>query len=242
VDIKLFWVMPLTNALRFMEKIDKFKSTFTLDTLVGKSFLVVPKIEGEEAHAIELDSQVAKSYVGFCEIHDDLEHVKNILSILDKNIEHEYSSKINQSFYHEIIMTYSKCFRSAEKRRRIKLDKNWIVGIRSDLRKHHDYLISVTDSHIAHAGDSNHFKSKVYLIWPKKITNPLQYSLRYVQGKVNSRNDIEFISLTNDLIDFLLLKTGEKRKQIEEKLCEEVNSKETLHWNERAKKLYPLEF
>jgi hypothetical protein len=219
------------------------ETSFVVDSVSNKKLIISASLEGKPAYAIELDSEIAKANTGYSEIYFDLKEVLKLLFILDQNMEHTYKSEIDSSIYRSILSLYARCFRGAEQRRRVKLDKAWLADFPSELLTHHDFLTDTTNSHIAHAGKSNHFGSKTYLLWPKDITTtPFPFNIKYYEGEVKSRNDIEFISLTNDLASRLISKVEEKIDRLQEKIFQEVKDEKIEYWNAKAKQEYPIKF
>ncbi|MCS5707790.1 hypothetical protein CC99x_002615 [Candidatus Berkiella cookevillensis] len=123
---------------------------------------------------IQIDTFLSIKVNGFKLIEKDLRETINFFEEYDRLIgDFDSNEVLIKALVRAIIITYGKCFVSADGRR-TKLDKSWIPA---DLKNIHEYLYTMRHQYVAHAGEGFEKSNSVFVIPPyEKIKKGKQAS------------------------------------------------------------------
>jgi len=130
------------------------------------------------------------------------------------------SALIRKALYTSLVITYGKCFASANGRR-LKLDKSAVFNKETDdLKLLHEQLIEVRNEYIAHGGSTDLESSSVSLVFHPDLTNKVPPIISIDSYYVNSLSKSSFQKYQKLIIylnDFVI----NKMNKLYEKVYEE---------------------
>jgi hypothetical protein len=133
-----------------------------------------------------LESKLADKYAAYVSIRKDLEFVKKSLGYLieieksDGRPIKEISGKLHikehdeflhcltQSIYFASVITYGKCFASAEGRKTKLERKDILIDASESVRGSHDQIIEIRNQYVAHGGVSDNEITMVKLLFSQE--------------------------------------------------------------------------
>lgn len=115
--------------------------------------------EGEICPYFIADSPIAKRLSGLAQIMHDLSHAKELMTL----IEQVDNDDIKYSLWLSSVVTYAKCFVSADGRG-VKLEEQHISKFNPEALSYHQQLIDLRNSYFAHAGDSESIRARIGII------------------------------------------------------------------------------
>jgi hypothetical protein len=125
----------------------------------------VPKIiirndEGDICPYFIADSPIVKRLSGLTQIMHDLLQAKELMTLIDQ----VDNDEIKYSLWLSSVVTYAKCFTSANNGRGIKLEEEHVNRFNPESLNYHKGLIELRHSYFAHAGDSESIRARIGII------------------------------------------------------------------------------
>ncbi|MDH5217392.1 MAG: hypothetical protein OEX19_06845 [Gammaproteobacteria bacterium] len=202
----------------------------TVDSEKGKSIIKVIE-DGEECETFVLEGKVAKRYIGFSLILQDLIDIilwlekahsclpKKEKSADQKTNKYNYNSSKNikdiktlKAYFYSSIITYGKCFSSTEERG-IKLEKK--NHIEKEYLKYHKRIIEYRNNLVAHAGGVYDSGEVIVVVHPKnKGSFRIEPNLWRLDFEDDRELEINFLGL----VKHVKLKVEATIKKIQENL------------------------
>lgn len=190
-----------------------------------------------------LESKLAEKYLGFVSIRKDLDFTKRSLKYLleieetDGRPIKETSGKLHirehddflhclrQSIYFASVITYGKCFASAEGRRTRLEKKDILIDADENLLRTHELIIDIRNQYVAHGGSSDNEIMMAKLLFPYEGNVVKQPKIAYSGASAMSerKDDIESFSKLTTLVYGAVDK---KIRIISQKLMEECISQD----------------
>ena len=116
--------------------------------------------EGEICPYFIADSHTAKRLSGLSQIMHDLSQAKELMTLIDR----VGNDEIKYSLWMSSVVTYAKCFISANNGRGIKLEEKHINKFNPESLNYHKGLIELRHSYFAHAGNSESIRARIGII------------------------------------------------------------------------------
>lgn len=121
--------------------------------------IIIKNKDGKQCPYFFADTPLSKRLSGLSQIMHDLNHAKELMTLADR-VE---DSNIAYSLWMSAIVTYGKCFASAEGRR-VKLEREHVKRFNSEAIDYHDALIAQRNEYFAHAGENAYETANVGVI------------------------------------------------------------------------------
>lgn len=209
--------------------------------------------DGRPCPMVELTSQIARQYAGYCLIEADLADARVWLQKVfdlfpkgadvshtpagDKTDSWQLSSSSKEDFklvkalWFAALVIYGKCFTQAEGRR-VKLEKS---NLPEGLRNYHDHIMGLRNTIVAHAGKTTYESSALNLVLhPDQQSGA--YSLKYGISRLDFKDDrddpVTFAQLISAAEDHVRSKRKDLEARIEER---ELRSRPLRAWYAEAK-------
>ena len=116
--------------------------------------------EGEICPYFIADSPIAKRLSGLSQIMHDLSQARELMTLIDR----VDNDEIKYSLWLSSVVTYAKCFVSANNGRGIKLEEEHVNKFNPESLNYHKELIELRHSYFAHAGDSESIRARIGII------------------------------------------------------------------------------
>ncbi len=165
---------------------------------------------GEKYLIVAVPGFVARKFVAYCSIKEDLELMLGYISVLRS----ETPKIVRSSLTYALIALYGKCFTDASENSAPKLEPKAIFTAEDTNLPVHNNLMQLRHNFIAHRGDTDSEIGIAFLAWPKEGNERSQ--VRFSQIKQISFSPDELAAIEK-LLKFLLdtavekiQKTGQK--------------------------------
>jgi hypothetical protein len=202
-----------------------FQLTKSVDRDNGKT-LVSITADGKDCETFVLKGKLAKKYIGFSLILEDLKNseawLKHAHSLLpdrnksgdQKNIEVIYKDSIDEEIsnlmkplYYSTIITYGKCF-AASTGRGVKLEHKDHIG--SEFKSCHKEIINLRNNLVAHAGGA--FDSGEVIVAPNPFgpefhVTPNLWRVEFDDDREIEISYLDLISHVKSNVEIVLKKT-----------------------------------
>ena len=205
----------------------------TVKNLSGKNKMAAVLFENQKAlPLIEIEATIRNKYIGYLQIFQDLEFIKECLIYLNNNFEKEDINFLKESVWISLIINYAKCFVHAQGRK-IKLEPN-VIFKNKDLLEIHNEIMDLRHQYIAHSGINSYEIPDVYLaldITNENIIKGFYFSFKkaFTSGKDKIKNYSILVEHVWQFVD-------NKIKTIDDKYREQLLKTNTIE--EIIKKAY----
>lgn len=124
-----------------------------------KAKIIIKDKDGKVCPYLFADTPLAKRLSGLTQIMHDLDHAKELMSLTDT----VDNSEIAYSLWMSSVITYGKCFASADGRKS-KLEREHVKRFNPEAIDYHNALIAQRNEYFAHAGQNDYENSNVGVI------------------------------------------------------------------------------
>ena len=151
----------------------------------GKKYKFLPLSELMSSLPKEIGRQI-KTLEGWLTIRNDLRFVnENLEFMLNADVGDEWL-KILQSMYFTVIVTYAKCFNSANGR--ATLNKKMFFKKNKELEIIHDLLIEVRNNYVAHGASGYNTETEIFYAIEKNGDNSPQKGIESISAWIGFPN------------------------------------------------------
>lgn len=121
--------------------------------------IVIENKDGKQCPYFFADTPLARRLSGLTQIMHDLGHAKELMSLADTVDD----SNLAYSLWMSAVVTYGKCFASAEGRK-IKLELEHVTRFNPEAIDYHNALLDQRNTYFAHAGQNEYEQANVGVI------------------------------------------------------------------------------
>jgi hypothetical protein len=180
-------------------------------------FLFTDK-DGNKCPYLIADTPLAKRLSALTQIMDDLKHAKELAELIASS----EVGEIQYALWLSAVVTYGKCFASANGRR-VKLEEHHVSEACSEALGFHKDLLSLRNEFFAHAGENDYEASNIAVVLSPKKDCPRTMDVNHVNIKKRSVTE-EFINPFCMLCDRLYSVVEKLGKKVYAKVFEEYQS------------------